>query len=324
MSPIAERPGTVIGQYKLLQELGEGGMGTVYLAEQQHPVKRRVALKIIKQGMDTRQVIARFEAERQALALMDHPYVARVYDAGLTPNGRPHFVMEYVDGKPITEYADEHCLSLEARLLLFLSVCTAIQHAHQKGIIHRDLKPSNILVIAQDGEPVPKVIDFGVARAISEPLTEKTLYTEQGQLIGTPGYMSPEQADLNNPDIDTRTDVYSLGVLLYELLTGALPFARDTLREGGIDHIRQVIRQHDPPTPSTRLGKTSAAEASGCGSTELLLHCIDRSEGLGDRSGQIAGGIAPFTGTHDGPKQRVIGVPTTVVADGTPFVVWNR
>ena len=258
----AEGPGGYIGRYRLLKVLGEGGMGVVYLAEQREPIRREVALKVIKPGMDSARVIARFESEQQALALMDHPHVARVFDAGLAPSGRPYFVMEHVRGLPVTEHCDKHRLTVEQRLTLFLHVCEAIQHAHQKGIIHRDLKPSNILVTIQDQEAVPKVIDFGVARAISQPLTEQTLYTEQGQLIGTPEYMSPEQADLDNQDIDTRTDVYSLGVLLYELLTGVLPFDRETFREGGIDHMRQVICAQDPVTPSTRLGKTSLVEST--------------------------------------------------------------
>jgi hypothetical protein len=257
-----EAPGGQIGRYKLLRVLGEGGMGIVYLAEQHQPIRRKVALKVIKPGMDSRRVIARFEAEQQALALMNHPHVARVYDAGVAPSGHPYFVMEHVSGIPITEHCDKYQLTVEKRLALFLHVCEAIQHAHQKGIIHRDLKSSNILVALQDEEAVPKVIDFGVARALSQPLTERTLYTEQGQLVGTPEYMSPEQADPDNADIDIRTDVYSLGVLLYELLTGVLPFDRETFREGGIDHIRKVICEQDPPTPSTRLSRTSVAESA--------------------------------------------------------------
>jgi len=261
LDALAEYPGGRVSSYKLLQVLGEGGMGVVYLAEQQHPIHRQVALKIIKPGMDSKQVIARFEAEQQALAMMEHPHVARVFDAGLAENGRPYFVMEHVRGIPITEHCDKNRLTVDARLVLFLHVCEAIQHAHQKGIIHRDLKPSNILVTVRGEEAVPKVIDFGVARAISQPLTERTLCTEQGQLVGTPEYMSPEQAGLSNQDIDTRTDVYSLGVLLYELLAGLLPFDHRTFREGGIDHIRKIICEQDPATPSTRLSRTSLAES---------------------------------------------------------------
>ena len=259
---LIEHPGGRIGRYRLLHVLGEGGMGVVYLAEQTEPVKREVALKVIKPGMDSKRVVARFEAEQQALALMEHPHIARVYDAGLAPSGRPYFVMEYVRGIPITAHCDKYQLTIEERLRLFLHVCEAIQHAHQKGIIHRDLKPSNILIVIQDKEMIPKVIDFGVARAISQPLTERTLYTEQGQLIGTPEYMSPEQADLSNQDIDTRTDIYSLGVVLYELLAGILPFDPKTFRTGGIDHIRKVICEEDPKTPSTRLSRTSLEEST--------------------------------------------------------------
>jgi non-specific serine/threonine protein kinase/serine/threonine-protein kinase len=257
-----EKPGTRIGRYKLLRVLGEGGMGIVYLAQQQKPVKREVALKVIKPGMDSKRVIARFEAEQQALALMEHPHVARVHDAGLTPSGRPYFVMEHVKGVPITEYCDRHRLTIEDRLRLFLHVCEAVQHAHQKGIIHRDIKPSNILVTIEDQEAVPKVIDFGVARAVSQPLTDRTFHTEQGQLIGTPEYMSPEQVDLSNQDVDTRTDVYSLGVVLYELVAGVLPFDPQTLREHGIDGARKVICEEEPQTPSTKLSRTSVEEST--------------------------------------------------------------
>jgi serine/threonine protein kinase len=242
-----------IGRYKLLSVLGEGGMGIVYLAEQKQPIRRQVALKVIKPGMDSKRVIARFEAERQALALLDHPNIAHVYDAGTTENGRPYFVMEYVKGLSITEHCDHHKLTIEERLNLFRQICLAVHHAHQKGIIHRDIKPSNILVSLQDDQVIPKIIDFGVAKALAQPLTERTLVTEQGQLFGTPEYMSPEQADMANEDIDTRSDIYSLGVLLYVLLTGVLPFDSTTFREGGIEHIRQVIRETDPKTPSTRL-----------------------------------------------------------------------
>ncbi len=256
------QPGDEIGPYKLLRILGEGGCGIVYLAEQSQPIRRQVALKVIKPGMDSRQVLARFEAEQQALARMEHPHVARVHDAGLTPGGRPYFVMEYVQGLPLTDYCDEHKLTVDERLRLFLHVCAAVQHAHQKGIIHRDLKPSNLLVGHEDPEGVAKVIDFGVARAISQPLTEHTLYTEQGQLVGTPEYMSPEQADVGNQDIDTRTDVYSLGVVLYELLTGVLPFDHQAFREGGLEQMRRAIREEEPTTPSTRLSRTSLEDSA--------------------------------------------------------------
>lgn len=248
-----EMLGGRIGPYKLLGILGEGGYGIVYLAEQHEPIRRRVALKIIKPGMDTKQVIARFEAERQALALFDHPNIAHVYEAGTTKTGRPYFVMEHVKGMPVTEHCDQEKSGIEERLKLFLDICDAIQYAHQKGIIHRDIKPSNILVSIDSKGAVPKVIDFGVAKAISQPLTERTLYTEQGQLIGTPEYMSPEQAEMTTQDIDTRSDVYSLGVVLYELLTGVLPFDPETLREAGVDRLRQIIREEEPRTPSTRL-----------------------------------------------------------------------
>src|SRR5262245_3299449 len=221
-----EGPGTVIGPYKLLQPIGEGGMGTVWMAGQTEPVQRRVALKVIKPGMDSRQVIARFEAERQALAMMDHPNIAKVLDAGATDAGRPYFVMELVKGVPITTFCDERQLTVRERLELFIQVCQAVQHAHQKGVIHRDLKPSNVLIALYDGKPVPKVIDFGVAKATGRALTDKTLFTGFGALVGTLEYMSPEQAELNQLDIDTRSDIYSLGVLLYELLTGTTPLQR--------------------------------------------------------------------------------------------------
>jgi eukaryotic-like serine/threonine-protein kinase len=249
-----EKAGDVIGRYKLLEQIGEGGCGVVYMAEQLEPVRRRVALKVIKLGMDTKQVVARFEAERQALAMMDYPSIARVLDAGSTSSGRPYFVMELVRGVKITEFCDRKKLSTEERLQLFIQVCQAVQHAHQKGIIHRDLKPSNILVTTVDGAPVPKVIDFGIAKATSnQPLTDKTLFTAFEQFIGTPAYMSPEQAEMSGVDIDTRTDLYSLGVVLYELLTGKTPFDAEELLRSGIDQIRRIIREQEPPKPSTRL-----------------------------------------------------------------------
>src|SRR5687768_206506 len=248
-----EEAGERIGPYKLLQQIGEGGFGVVWMAEQEHPVRRRVALKIIKLGMDTKEVVARFEQERQALAMMEHPNIARVFDAGATPTGRPFFVMELVRGIKITEYCDEQALSTDERIGLFIRVCHAVQHAHQKGIIHRDLKPSNILVTINDGEAVPKVIDFGVAKATQGHLTDGTLFTKFEQMIGTPLYMSPEQAEMTSLDVDTRSDIYALGVLLYELLTGRTPIDTVTMAKAGMDEIRRLIREVDPPRPSQRL-----------------------------------------------------------------------
>jgi len=252
-SPLTEGPGTIIGRYKLLQLIGEGGFGVVYMADQQEPVRRKVALKIIKLGMDTKQVMARFEAERQALAMMDHPNIAKVLDGGASDTGRPYFVMELVKGVPITEYCDKNNLNTRQRLELFIDVCKAVQHAHQKGIIHRDIKPSNVMITLHDGKPVPKIIDFGIAKATQHRLTEKTFFTEYRQFIGTPEYMSPEQAEMSGLDIDTRTDIYSLGVLLYELLTGSTPFERKQLLSAAYDEIRRIIRETDPPKPSMRL-----------------------------------------------------------------------
>lgn len=253
--------GQTIGRYKVLQKIGEGGCGAVYMAEQEQPVRRRVALKVIKLGMDTKAVIARFEAERQALALMDHPNIARVLDAGATEVGRPYFVMELVRGIKFTDYCDQNHLNVRQRLELFTQICQAIQHAHQKGIIHRDIKPSNILVTLHDGVPVPKVIDFGIAKATTDQrLTDKTLFTAYEQFIGTPAYMSPEQAEMSGLDIDTRSDIYSLGVLLYELLTGRTPFDPKELMESGLEGMRKTIREKDPLRPSTKLHTLAGEE----------------------------------------------------------------
>ena len=253
MDPAPEGPGTVVGPYRLMEQVGEGGMGLVFVAEQREPVRRKVALKVIKPGMDTREVVARFGAERQALALMDHPNIAKVLDAGATPSGRPYFVMELVRGVRVTDYCDLNRLTVRDRLGLFVQVCNAIQHAHQKGVIHRDIKPGNVLVAEHDGRPVAKVIDFGVAKALGPPLTDKTVYTGFRQMVGTPLYMSPEQAGVGGPDVDTRADVYSLGVLLYELLTGTTPFDTERFRRAGHDEVRRIIREEEPARPSTRL-----------------------------------------------------------------------
>ncbi len=278
----SEAPGARIGRYKLLQQIGEGGCGTVFMAEQEEPVRRRVALKVIKLGMDTKSVVARFEAERQALAMMDHPNIAKVLDAGATDSGRPFFVMELVRGIPITRYCDENKLDTRQRLDLFIKVCQAIQHAHQKGIIHRDIKPSNILVTLHDGVPVPKVIDFGIAKATEGRLTNATLFTAFEQFIGTPAYMSPEQAEMSGLDIDTRSDIYALGVLLYELLTGKTPFDAKELAQSGLDAMRKTIREREPQRPSTRLstmqGEALATTATAHGSDAIRLLRLIRGD----------------------------------------------
>lgn len=278
---LAERPGSVIGPYKLLEQIGEGGFGVVYLAEQERPIRRKIALKVIKPGMDTRQVIARFEAERQALALMDHPNIARIFDGGETASGRTYFVMELVRGVPITDFCDQNQLSLRERLELFIPVCLAVQHAHQKGIIHRDLKPTNVLVTLHDDAPTVKVIDFGIAKAIGQLLTERTLFTNFAQLMGTPLYMSPEQAQMSGLDVDTRTDIFSLGVLLYELLTGTTPFDKDRLRVASVDEVRRIISDEDPVNPSTRvnaLGRASTIVCANRGSDVKRLSQLFRGD----------------------------------------------
>jgi len=309
---VAEKPDERVGRYKLLEKIGEGGCGIVYLAEQTEPIRRRVALKVIKLGMDTKQVIARFEAERQALALMDHPNIAKVLDAGATDTGRPFFVMELVRGIRITDYCDQHSLSTGERLKLFMQVCHSIQHAHQKGIIHRDIKPSNVLVTLQDGVPLPKVIDFGIAKAIEGRLTDATVSTQLQQFLGTPAYMSPEQAGMAEVDIDTRSDIYSLGVLLYELLTGRTPFDARELAKVGRDAIRRAIREIEPPRPSTRLSTlhgealTATARQHGTESGRLLklirgdldwivMKCLEKDRA---RRYDTANGLAVDIGRH--------------------------
>lgn len=311
LAPLSEGPGDFIGRYKLVEKIGEGGGGVVFRAEQTEPVRRSVALKVIRLGMDTAEVVARFEAERQALALMEHPHIARVLDAGATPGGRPFFVMELVRGEPITKFCDGKQLPLAQRLELFAQVCQAVQHAHQKGVVHRDLKPSNILVAADDdGTPAPKVIDFGIAKATAARLTDRTFFTSRDQFVGTPAYMSPEQAEPTNLDVDTRADIYSLGVLLYELLTGQLPIDPDNLRAAGVDEIRRQIREVDPPPPSARLATLdpiALADAAGQRGTEtsrlraavrgdldwIVMRCLEKDRARRyDSAGDLAQDLA--------------------------------
>ena len=321
--PRGEHAGTVVaGRYKLLEQIGEGGMGTVWVAEQTQPVRRKVALKLIKAGMDSKTVLARFEAERQALALMDHPNIAKVLDGGTTESGRPFFVMEYVKGVPFTRYCDDARLSIAQRLALFVPVCQAVQHAHTKGIIHRDLKPSNILVCLYDGEPVPKVIDFGLAKAMHQPLTEHTLHTAHGVMMGTPLYMSPEQAEFNNLDVDTRTDIYALGVILYELLTGTTPLERQRFQEAAWHEMLRLIKEEEPPRPSARLsGSDVAAEPGGAAAA---------GAGAADQAGARRAGLdrdevpgeGPFAALRDGQRAgaRRPALPGGRVGGGVPAV----
>jgi hypothetical protein len=302
---LTEKPGDRIGRYKLLEQIGEGGMGIVYVAEQEEPVRRRVALKIIKLGMDTRQVVARFEAERQALALMDHPHIAKVLDAGATDSGRPYFVMELVQGVPITQFCDENRLSPVERIKLFIPVCQAIQSAHQKGVIHRDLKPSNVLVTLNAGMPHPLVIDFGVAKATNQKLTEKTFFTNFATMIGTPAYMSPEQAEMSKLDVDTRSDIYSLGVLLYELLTGTTPFPEERLRSVAYGEMQRIIAEEEPERPSTRLSRKTLTGSAAQPATRhsslatdldwIVMKCLEKDR---NRRYETANGLAADIQKH--------------------------
>jgi serine/threonine protein kinase len=336
---VLERPGDVIGRYKLFQRIGEGGFGVVYLAEQIEPMQRKVALKIIKAGMDTQEIIARFEAEGQALALMDHPNIAKVLDGGATATGRPYFVMELVQGVPITKYCDQNHLSTDQRLKLFEQVCQAVQHAHQKGVIHRDLKPANILVQAAEPgqQPVPKVIDFGVAKALGQRLTSKTLFTGYAQMVGTPAYMSPEQAQLSGVDADTRSDIYSLGALLYELLTGHTPFDRKRLLEAGVDEIRRIIREEEPARPSTRLTTLAAGEQDALAKRRqaeppelirlvrgdldwIVMKCLEKDR---SRRYETADGLAQDIRRHLANEPVVAGPPTRLYR-ARKFIRRNR
>ncbi len=305
------KTGQTIGYYKLLQKIGEGGMGEVWIAEQHKPIRRKVALKLIKAGLDTRQVIARFESERQALAMMDHPAIARIFDAGETEQGRPFFIMEYVSGIPINRYCDQNRLSIRERLDLFMQVCDGVQHAHQKAIIHRDLKPSNILITVQEEKAVPKIIDFGVAKATAQSLTEKTLFTELGMLVGTPEYMSPEQAE-SGQNVDTRTDVYSLGIILYELLTGALPFDSKELRQAGLGEILRVLMEVDPPKPSTKLSSMGNASNASAQKRRLELPALLR---------QVRGDLDWITmRALEKDRTRRYGTPSEIKADIERFL----
>jgi serine/threonine protein kinase len=324
IAAVTEKPGDQIGRYKLLEKLGEGGFGVVYMAEQREPVKRRVALKIIKVGMDTREVVARFEAERQALAVMDHPNIAKIHDAGATETGRPYFVMELVRGIKLTEYCDKRNVPTRERLELFMQVCQAVQHAHQKGIIHRDLKPSNILVTVNDGQPVPKIIDFGIAKATQMELTEKTVFTRFQQFLGTPAYMSPEQADISSVDVDTRSDIYSLGVLLYELLTGKTPFDAKELLKAGLDEMRRTIKEKEPERPSTRVSTlrgeelTTTAKRRGVDAPKLIhvlrgdldwivMKCLEKDRA---RRYETANGLAADIQRHLGNEPIIARPPS--------------